>query len=60
MQAHVAPKKKPVISLLSPSLGKTRTSGRPDPNMTMTSDRPTNTNGAVPISSEKNSRQEKK
>ena len=52
MHAPVAPKRKPVTTRLSPSLGTRRARGVPAPNIRMTSERPTRTSRAVPISSE--------
>ena len=57
MQAPVVPKRNPVIRRLSPSLGIKRAIGVPVPNIRMTSVRPTRTNAAVPINSERNNRQ---
>jgi hypothetical protein len=55
MQAPVVPKRKPVMSRLSPSLGIRRAMGVPAPNIRMTRESPTRTSNAVPVSSEKKS-----
>ena len=60
MQAPVVPKRKPVISRRSPSLGISRAIGVPVPNIRMTSDRPISTSRAVPAHSEANTRQGKR
>ena len=53
MQAPVVPKRKPVMSRRSPSLGIRRATGVPAPNMRMTSESPTSTSNAVPINSDR-------
>ena len=57
MQAPVAPKKNPVIRRLNPSLGIRRAIGEPVPNIRVTRERPTRTNAAVPMNSDRNNRQ---
>ncbi len=59
ISAPVASNRKPVINRRNPSSGKRRMMGLPSPNITITSDRPTNTSSAVPINSETNTCQGK-
>jgi hypothetical protein len=54
IRAPVEPNRKPVINLLNPSSGKICAAWDPYPNIRMTIDKPTNTNIAVPTSSDKN------
>ncbi len=54
MSAPVDPNRKPVIRRRVPSLCTIRTMGLPSPNIRMTTERPTDTNRAVPIISDRN------
>ena len=54
INAPVVPKRNPVMSRRTPSLGMIPAIGVPAPNMKVTRDRPTRTSNAVPNSSERN------
>ena len=51
ISAPVVPNRNPVINRRQPSLARTPGMGLPSPNIRITTERPTNTSSAVPMSS---------